>query len=55
MTTICFVLYTSGSGDVIQRHSGGPFFRWSGTICAIFVEGIMRSNSVKLFRNWTSG
>ena len=25
------------------------FFQWSETNCAIFVEGIMRNNSVKLF------
>ena len=25
------------------------FVQWSGTICAILVEGIMRDNSVKLF------
>ena len=29
--------------------SGGPFVQWSGTICAILVEGIIRNNSVKLF------
>ena len=29
--------------------SGGPFGQRSGTICGIFVEGIMRKNSVKLF------
>ena len=27
---------------------------WSGTICAILVEGIKRNNSVKLFIIWTS-
>ena len=32
-----------------------PFFQWSGTICAILVKSIMRNNSVKLFRIWTSG
>ena len=35
--------------------SGGPFVQRSGTICAISVEGIMRNNSVKLFRIWASG
>ena len=25
-----------------------PFVQWSGTICAILVEGIMRNISVKL-------
>ena len=29
--------------------SGGPYVQWSGTICAILVEGIMRHNSVNLF------
>ena len=29
--------------------SSGLFVRWSGTICAMLVEGIMRNNSVKLF------
>ena len=28
--------------------SGSPFVQWSGTICAILVEGIMRNNYVKL-------
>ena len=36
-----------------QRHDmtfrTNPFVQWSGTICAILVEGIMRNNSVKLF------
>ena len=31
--------------------SGGPFVQRSRTICAIFVEGIMRNNSVNLFQN----
>ena len=30
-------------------NSGSPYVQWSGTICAILVEGIMRNNSVKLF------
>ena len=29
--------------------SGGPFAQWSGIICVILVEGIMRNNSEKLF------
>ena len=29
--------------------SGGPSLQWNGTICAIWVEGIMRNNSVKFF------
>ena len=32
-----------------------PLVHWSGTICAILVEGIMGNNSVKLFCIWTSG
>ena len=32
----------------LMWSSGGPFVRWSGTICAIHVEGIMRSNYVFL-------
>ena len=35
--------------------SDGPFVQRSGIICAIFVKGIMRNNSVKLFWIWTSG
>ena len=30
-------------------------FCWSVTICAIFIEGIKRNNSVKLFGIWVSG
>ena len=30
--------------------SGSPFVLWSGIICAILVEGIVRNNSVNLFR-----
>ena len=33
---------------------GGPFVQQSGTICAILVEGIMRNNSVNLFRIWAN-
>ena len=29
--------------------TGSPFVQLSGTICAIFVEGILRNSSVKLF------
>ena len=29
--------------------SGSPFVPWTGTICAILVEGITRNNPVKLF------
>ena len=35
--------------------SGNPFVQWSGTICAILVEGIMKKKSVNLFRIWASG
>ena len=35
--------------------SGGPFVQQSWTICAIFVEGIRKKNSVKLFWICTSG
>ena len=35
--------------------SGGLFVTWSKVICAILVEGIMRNNSVNVFRNWASG
>ena len=31
-----------------------PFVQQSGTIFAILVKGIIRNNSVKLFRFWTS-
>ena len=50
-----FRIWTSGSGgNVILKifliwSYGSPFVQWSGTICVILVEGIMRKNSVKLF------
>ena len=31
------------------------FGQWNITICAILVIGIMRNNSVELFRIWISG
>ena len=31
------------------------FVQRSGTICTILAKGIIRNNSVKLFRIWTSG
>ena len=31
------------------QGSGGPFDQWSGIICGIWLEGIMRITSVKLF------
>ena len=49
-----FSILTEGSGAEEMSFkdissSGSPFVQWSGTICAISVEGIMRSISVKLF------
>ena len=35
--------------------SGGPFVQWCKTICVIFVEGMMRNDSLKLFLILTSG
>ena len=35
--------------------SGGPPVQWSGTIYAIFKEGIMGIIHVKLYEIWTSG
>ena len=35
--------------------SGGPPVQWSGTIYAIFKEGIMGNIHVKLYEIWTSG
>ena len=34
---------------LLIKSSGGPFVQWSGTICAILVEGIMENIHVKLF------
>ena len=34
--------------------SGSPPVQWSGTICAIFKESIMRNIHVKLYEAWTS-
>ena len=31
------------------------FVQWTGTICAILEEGIMRNNNLKLFCIWNSG
>ena len=47
-------IWTSGSkGDVVKtfpiQSSDSPFVQQTQTICAIFVEGTMRNNSVKLF------
>ena len=35
--------------DIFIYSSGGPFVRWSETICAILVEGIIDNIHVKLF------
>ena len=35
--------------------SGSPPVRWSRTIYAILIEGIMRNIHVKLYEIWTSG
>ena len=35
--------------------SGSPFVQRSVTICTIFVEGIKRSNYVKLYLIWVIG
>ena len=39
----------------LNWSSGSQFVQQNGTICAILVEGIMRNNSVNLFRIWASG
>ena len=49
-----YEIWTSGSkGEVIKRHFlsralAAPV-QWTGNICAILEEGIMRNNPVKLF------
>ena len=54
-------IWTSGSGrrcrlkTFLIKSYGSPFVQWTGTICAILEEGIMRNNPVKLFRILTSG
>ena len=35
--------------DISYLELWQPFVLWSGTLCAILVEGILRNNSVKLF------
>ena len=35
--------------DISYLKLWWPFIQWSGTICAILVDGMMRNNSVKLF------
>ena len=40
---------------ILIWSSGSPFVQQSVTICAIFVVGIMRNNTVKLFWIWVSG
>ena len=50
-----YEIWTSGSRrscrlkTFLILSSGSPFVRWTGTICAILEEGIMRDNPVKLF------
>ena len=41
--------------DISIWNSDGSFVQQSGNICAIFLEGIKRNNSVKLFSILTSG
>ena len=41
--------------QILIWSSGGPFVQRSGTICAILFKGIIRNNSVKLLKIWTSG
>ena len=41
--------------DISYLEFWQPFVQWTGTICAILEEGIMRNNPVKLFRIFTSG
>ena len=41
--------------DISYLELWQPFVQRTDTICAILVEGIMRNNSVKLFRICTSG
>ena len=40
---------------VLIWSSGSPPVRWSGTIYAIFKEGIMGNVHVKLYEIWTNG
>ena len=35
--------------DIAYLELAQPLCLWSGNICAVLVEGIMRNNSVKLF------
>ena len=53
MRTILILDQTSGSGDFFEDISYlelcQPLYMRSKTICAIFIEGIMRNISVKLF------
>ena len=39
--------------DISYLKLWQPFVQWTGTICAILEEGIMRNNPVKLFRIWS--
>ena len=40
--------------DISTWSSGGPFIQRSGNLCVILVDGIMRNNSVNIFRIWAS-
>ena len=49
-----FLIHRSGDPCIKHREtvcaiSVEAFVQWSGTICAVLVEGIKRNNSVKLF------
>ena len=48
----CEIILSLEEMSFIYFLSGALF---SGTICAILVEGIMGNNSVNLFRIWASG
>ena len=53
MATICFVDQWFKRCN-LKTFWWPLFFGGVELFCAILVEGIMRNNSVKLFRNWTS-
>ena len=40
--------------DISYLELWQPFVQWTGTICSILEEGIMRKNTVKLSLTWTS-
>ena len=41
--------------DIFIWSSAGTFVQQSIALCAILVKGIMKNNSVNLFRIWDSG